>query len=174
MNDAALLDAAGRRRSPATMPGYPDATSQQGAALPPDPPCVEEVVASCVRRARRPMDCALERWSFCYGVRGCASARLSRSAKATSTEPAGVSSSAAARAASDVRSAWIAGRGSRSTRGFASRLAVRRRTALRHRRPYARSPVVTGGRPGNASPPRRGRPRPTLLRAPSASPRTRR
>jgi integrase len=42
-----LIDSAGRRRSPATMPGYHAgrAPAQQRHALPADPPTVEEIVA---------------------------------------------------------------------------------------------------------------------------------
>jgi len=42
-----LLDAAGRRRSPATMPGFHAgrAPRNKGLRYPPDPPSVEEIVA---------------------------------------------------------------------------------------------------------------------------------
>jgi hypothetical protein len=42
-----LLDAAGRRRSPATMPGFHSGRSprNQGRRYPADPPKVEEIVA---------------------------------------------------------------------------------------------------------------------------------
>ena len=41
-----LLDAAGRRRSPATMPGFrAGRPAQQGPRYPADPPTVEEIVA---------------------------------------------------------------------------------------------------------------------------------
>jgi site-specific recombinase XerC len=47
MNDASLLDAAGRRRSPATMPGFHCGRPprNRGLRYPADPPPVEEVVA---------------------------------------------------------------------------------------------------------------------------------
>ena len=43
----ALIDAAGRRRSPATMPGYHVGRPPQNKGLryPADPPTVEEIVA---------------------------------------------------------------------------------------------------------------------------------
>src|SRR5215211_4491529 len=43
----AVLDAAGRRRSPATMPGYHAGrpTRNKGRLYPADPPTVEEIVA---------------------------------------------------------------------------------------------------------------------------------
>jgi integrase len=42
-----LLDAAGHRRSPATMPGYHHgrAPGNKGRRYPADPPCIEEIVA---------------------------------------------------------------------------------------------------------------------------------
>jgi site-specific recombinase XerD len=47
MERIALVDAAGRRRSPATMPGYHcgRAPRNKGMRYPADPPCVEETVA---------------------------------------------------------------------------------------------------------------------------------
>ena len=42
-----LLDAAGRRRSPATVPGFPAGrpTRNKGRRYPADPPTVQEIVA---------------------------------------------------------------------------------------------------------------------------------
>ena len=47
MTDLALLDAAGRRRSPATMPGFHSGRPprNKGLRYPADPPAVEEIVA---------------------------------------------------------------------------------------------------------------------------------
>ena len=47
MTVPAVLDAAGRRRSPATMPGYHAgrAPRNEGRLYPADPPSVEEIVA---------------------------------------------------------------------------------------------------------------------------------
>jgi integrase len=47
MTVSAVLDAAGRRRSPATMPGYHAgrAPRNKGRLYPADPPTVEEIVA---------------------------------------------------------------------------------------------------------------------------------
>ena len=47
MTDPVLLDAAGRRRSPATLPGYHcgRAPRNKGLRYPADPPTVEEIVA---------------------------------------------------------------------------------------------------------------------------------
>jgi integrase len=45
--ESVLLDAAGRRRSPATMPGFHSgrAPRNKGLRYPPDPPSAEEIVA---------------------------------------------------------------------------------------------------------------------------------
>src|SRR5215212_36361 len=47
MINSVLLDAAGRRRSPATMPGFHCGrpARNKGLRYPPDPPAVEEIVA---------------------------------------------------------------------------------------------------------------------------------
>jgi integrase len=52
MTVSAVLDAAGRRRSPATMPGYHAgrAPRNKGQLYPADPPTVEEIIA-VMRRA---------------------------------------------------------------------------------------------------------------------------
>ena len=48
-----LLDRAGRRRSPATLPGFHAGRPprNKGLRYPADPPKVEEIVASCARPA---------------------------------------------------------------------------------------------------------------------------
>jgi hypothetical protein len=52
MNESSVLDAAGRRRSPATLPGYHAGRPprNKGMRYPADPPTVEEIVArgACV------------------------------------------------------------------------------------------------------------------------------
>jgi hypothetical protein len=47
MESMPLLDCAGRRRSPATLPGYHRGRSprNKGLRYPPDPPTVEEIIA---------------------------------------------------------------------------------------------------------------------------------
>ncbi|MBV8940846.1 MAG: hypothetical protein JO240_03835, partial [Solirubrobacterales bacterium] len=47
MESVSLLDCAGRRRSPATLPGYHRgrAPPNKGLRYPPDPPSVEEIIA---------------------------------------------------------------------------------------------------------------------------------
>ena len=54
MTVMSVLDAAGRRRSPATLPGYHAGRPprNKGMRYPADPPTVEEIVASCATRPR--------------------------------------------------------------------------------------------------------------------------
>jgi len=56
MNTVAQLDAAGRRRSPATLPGYHAgrAPRNKGRSYPADPPRVEEIVAVMRQAGTRP------------------------------------------------------------------------------------------------------------------------
>jgi hypothetical protein len=91
-----LLDRAGRRRSPATMPGFHagHAPGNKGLRYPADPPKVEEIVA--VMRASR---------------------KRSRSRKATSITDAGCSWCGAAREGAGARSAWTRGDGSNYSPG---------------------------------------------------------
>jgi hypothetical protein len=114
MTVLSMLDAAGRRRSPATLPGYHAGRPprNKGMRYPADPPTVEEIVA-VMRHARddrhgwrvRAMIVVLWR-------AGCASRRRSRSPSTISTSGADRCWSATARAAADARSAWTTGAGS--------------------------------------------------------------
>ena len=54
MESPALLDCAGRRRSPATLPGYHQGRPprNKGLQYPADPPSVEEIIA-VMRGCRR-------------------------------------------------------------------------------------------------------------------------
>ena len=54
MTISTVLDAAGRRRSPATLPGYHAGRPprNKGMRYPADPPTIDEIVAVC---AMRPM-----------------------------------------------------------------------------------------------------------------------
>ncbi len=55
MSSQVLLDAAGRRRSPAAMPGYNagHAPRNKGHVYPADPPTVDEIVAVMRQTPRR-------------------------------------------------------------------------------------------------------------------------
>ena len=118
--ESVLLDAAGHRRSPATMPGYHRDRSprNKGEQYPADPPTVEEIIAvmrtvgdhSDGHRLR-----ALIVLLWRAGLRISEALALQESDLDRSR--GAVLSASAVRAASAVRSAWTAGRGSRSTRG---------------------------------------------------------
>ena len=108
-----LFDAAGRRRSLASLPGYHAgrAPRDKGIRYPADPPSVDEIVA--VKRhapddrhgwRARAMIVVLRR-------AGCASMKRSRSPSATSTRGADRSCSVAARSGAGARSAWTSGVG---------------------------------------------------------------
>ena len=54
MESTALVDCAGRRRSPATLPGYHQGRPphNKGLRYPAEPPTVEEIIAVMRRRRR--------------------------------------------------------------------------------------------------------------------------
>ena len=75
MTVSAALDAAGRRRSPATMPGYHAgrAPRNKGQLYPADPPTVEEIIAVMRRdRRRSPRRPPAGADRPCSGAAGCA------------------------------------------------------------------------------------------------------
>jgi hypothetical protein len=63
MISSELLDAAGRRRSPATLPGFHRGRPprNKGRTYPADPPTVEEIVAVMRRAGDELLGCAPER-----------------------------------------------------------------------------------------------------------------
>jgi hypothetical protein len=111
MTVPAVLDAAGRRRSPATMPGYhagrPPRT--KGQLYPADPPTVEEIVAVMCEASDDRHGWRLRALIGGSGAAACASRRRSRSANATSIPGAAHCSCATARAVGGARSAWTPG-----------------------------------------------------------------
>jgi hypothetical protein len=119
MITSVLLDAAGRRRSPAAMPGHHCGRPprNKGLRYPADPPTVEEIVAVMRVAGNTP-----------YGLRARAlivilrrtGLRISEAvalAEAICIEPPAASWSVAARVASAAKSAWTAGAGSSSHPG---------------------------------------------------------
>jgi hypothetical protein len=122
-----LLDAAGRPRSPATMPGYHAGhpSRNKGIRYPADPPRVEEIVA-VMRQAGAGIHGARLRGLIVVLWR--AGLRISEAlslASGTSTRVAGRCSFAMARAVSGVRSGWMSGAGSSFARGSSLALACR-------------------------------------------------
>src|SRR3954466_5007148 len=102
------FDAAGRRRSPATMPGHHAGrpSRNKGMRYPADPPTIEEIV-SVMRHAgdgvpgHRLRDLVVVLWRA-----GCGAARRSRSPRPTSIRGAVGCWRGAARAAAAARLAW--------------------------------------------------------------------
>jgi hypothetical protein len=126
-----LLDRAGRRRSPATLPGFHpgQAPGNKGLRYPADPPKVEEIIA-VMRTAR---DAAhgrrLRRLIVICGAPVCASRKPSHSPKAISITDAAHCWFGAARAGAVARSAWTLGAGNNSNPGStcsASSRSIRR------------------------------------------------
>jgi hypothetical protein len=79
--ESMLLDAAGHRRSPATMPGYHRGRPprNKGGQYPADPPTVEEIVAVMRAVGDRPDSHRLRALIVCCGVPGFGSAKRSLS-----------------------------------------------------------------------------------------------
>jgi hypothetical protein len=80
MESARLLDCAGRRRSPATFPGYHQGRPprNKGLQYPPDPPTVEEIIAVMRAAGETPDGLRLRVSWWCSGARDCESAKRSR------------------------------------------------------------------------------------------------
>jgi hypothetical protein len=119
MTVSSVLDAAGRRRSPATMPGYHAGRPprNKGLRYPADPPTVDEIVAvmrhaSDDRHGWRLRAVVVILWRAGLRVR-----RRSRSPSTISTCGADRSSCATARVAAGARSGWMSGAGSSYGRG---------------------------------------------------------
>jgi hypothetical protein len=115
-----LLDRAGRRRSPATLPGFHagHAPGNKGLRYPADPPKVEEIIA-VMRTAgdgthgRRLRGLIVIMWRA-----GCASRKRSLSRKAISINAVAHCWSGAGRAGAVARSAWTHGDGNNSSPGL--------------------------------------------------------
>jgi hypothetical protein len=80
MVDAVVLDAAGRRRSSATLPGYHAgrAPRSKGQRYPADPPTVDEIIAVMRHTPGDRHGFRVRGLLWCSGVPGCASRRRSR------------------------------------------------------------------------------------------------
>jgi hypothetical protein len=120
MTVLSMLDSAGRRRSPATMPGYHVGRPprNKGMRYPADPPTVEEIVA-VMRHATDDR----HGWAHARDDRGLVAGLRVQEALAlaehVSTTGADRCSCATAREAGDARSAWTSGAGSSYGRGWA-------------------------------------------------------
>src|ERR1035437_1202203 len=122
MESVPLLDCAGRRRSPATLPGYHRGRPprNKGLLYPPDPPTVEEIIA-VMRSAGEDMDGVRLRGVIVMLWR--AGLRISEALALSASDldrDRGAPRCGEGRAASAERLAWTGGRGSSWTRGSRS------------------------------------------------------
>jgi integrase len=127
--ESVLLDVAGHRRSPATMPGYhrgrpPRNKDEQ---YPADPPTVEEIVAVIRIVGDRSDGYRLRALIVLLWRAGLRISEALALQEGDLDRSRGACSSGVERAASAVRSGWTAGRGSSSTHG--SRSAASSRSA---------------------------------------------
>jgi hypothetical protein len=169
------LDRAGRRRSPATMPGFLAGRSprDKGLRYPADPPKVEEIIpvmraAGGGAHGRRLRGLIVILWRA--GLRVQEALALPRP---ISTRDAARCSSAATRADADARSAWTTGDGRNSNPGSSADSNSHRPVVLRHQRSDLWPALGNRGRP-RATPANRCRGRRTsALRATPTPPRPR-
>jgi hypothetical protein len=114
-----LFDAAGRRRSPATLPGYHVGRPprNKGMRYPADPPTVEEIVAVMRHAPDDRHGWRVRAMIVVYGALGCAFRKRSRSPSTTSITGADRCWYAAAKADAVGRSAWMSWAGSSCGRG---------------------------------------------------------
>ena len=108
------LDAAGRRRSPATLPGYHAGRPprNKGMRYPADPPTIDEIVAVMRHASDDRHGWRLRAMIVVLGAPACGSRKRWRWPSTTLTTGADRSSSAAARVAAAARSGWTNGAGS--------------------------------------------------------------
>ena len=120
--ESVLFDAAGHRRSPATMPGFHQGRSprNKGLRYPADPPTIEEIIA-VMRAAGDSADGVRLRALIVILWRaGLRIVRRSTSLGPISIRRAELCWFATARAAGAERSAWIAGHGPSWSHGWTS------------------------------------------------------
>ena len=114
MSTPGAVDVAGRRRSPATLPGYHEGAPlrDKGLRYPADPPTVEEIVA-VMRTAGDGVHALRARALIAVLWRaGLRIDEVFTSPKPTWTAPAGRCSSVTAKATSTARREWTIGGGS--------------------------------------------------------------
>jgi hypothetical protein len=109
--ESVLLDAAGRRRSPATMPGFHSGRPprNKGLRYPPDPPSVEEIVVVMRTVGVRGEGVRLRALIVILWRAGCGSQKRSLWPRAILTRFAVRFWFAAGRAGGGVRWGWIGG-----------------------------------------------------------------
>jgi hypothetical protein len=122
MSGPPLLNAAGRRRSPATLPGYLAGRPprNKGLRYPPDPPTVEEIVAAMREVGDDNHGARLRALIVLLWGAGLRIQERSPSPNTTSSPAPDRCSSAKAKAAAGGKSAWTRGAGSTSALGSGS------------------------------------------------------
>jgi integrase len=125
--ESVLLDAAGHRHSPATMPGYHRRRPPRntGEEYPADPPTVEEIVAVMPAVGDRPDGHRLRALIVPLWRTGLRISEALALQESDLDHGRGAVLSGAGRAASVVRSRWTAGHGISSTRGLRSAASFR-------------------------------------------------
>ena len=113
------LDRAGRRRSPATMPGFHTGRPprNKGLRYPADPPKVEEIISVMYTAGNDAHGRRLRGLIWSSGARGCASRKRWRSSRAISIPVAPRCSCVAGRADAGARSGWTRGAGASYSHG---------------------------------------------------------
>ena len=106
-----LLDAAGHPRSPATMPGYHRGRPprNKGEQYPADPPTIEEIIEVMRTAGDNPDGRRLRALIIILWRAGLRISEALALQESDLDQVEARSSSAAARAANDARSAWTAG-----------------------------------------------------------------
>jgi site-specific recombinase XerC len=125
--ESVLLDAAGHRRSPATLPGYHRGRRPRnnGEEYPADPPTVEEIIAIMRAVGDRPDGHRLRALIVLLWRAGLRISEALALQRAILTAAAAPCSSGAGKAASDARSGWTAGHGISWARGARSAASSR-------------------------------------------------
>jgi hypothetical protein len=119
MTVLSVLDSAGRRRSPATLPGYHTGRPprNKGMRYPADPPTVEEVVAVMRHASDDRPGWRVRAMIVVLWRAGLRIQEALRSPNTISTSGADRCWSVTAREGADARSAWTSGDGSSCARG---------------------------------------------------------
>jgi hypothetical protein len=120
MTVLSVLDAAGRRRSPATMPGYHAGRPprNKGIRYPADPPTVDEIVAVMRHTSNNRHGWRVRAMTVVLWRAACASRKRWHSSNTSSTLGADRCWCATAREGGDARSAWTSGAGSTCGHGW--------------------------------------------------------
>src|SRR4051794_37418407 len=140
------IDRAGRRRSPATPPGFHagHAPGNKGLRYPADPPKVEEIIAVMRTAGHRAHGRRLRALIVIMWRAGRRIPEALALAEAISISVAARCWCGAARAVTGARSAWMRGDGTTPVLARGTARAAGRSLALRDQRDHARSALVAG------------------------------